>query len=44
MCRLGGDERAFLPVMAYGDERDVHDNDVQYEWFEMVNSGHLYRI
>ena len=44
MCRLGGDEG--------GDFSDIHawvggddgGKDIQCKWFELVNSGRLYRI
>ena len=41
---MSGDERVYFPVLVHGAGGDVRDKDVQYEWFELVNSGHLYRI
>ena len=44
MCRLSGDEAGDLPTLVHGGDGDVHGKDIQYKWFALVNSGHLYRI
>ena len=44
MCRLSGDEGVILPMLVHSGNADVHDKDIQCKWFELVNSGHLYRI
>lgn len=33
-----------LPMLAHGGDGDVDNKDIQCQWFELVNSGHLYRI